>query len=388
MFYIICIVIQISTLHGKEKTMAEEFVTIELSKKQVDTSRLVHNDKTNKDYARVFAPAGGSYLYPVDSIKVKSDNPERVYFTRPVGTEIQVQYSHRNEGVPDTASNEEKYSRETRTWKIEDLKVAYEEERKAYAEQNSSFVNMTVPTNWGTHISNENGNFVSISIPINKVYYSFVVPEERFKDSEKEKGMSYFGFPKHKKDSDEEYMISLRTSRKNEDGEFETDTMVVSSSELKKYVDEAMNYSTYKDMFVTTEISEKLVRNFETKDGKALYSVSVPVRTQAGGEDEFYEIVVPAERVKALDDGKVRLSLFKNGPDGNEYVFTGKNSVALPSGDYDVKELKMTSQDVKKYFDESKERFADSHKNNDKTLAEDMASNEQVQQPFRRHNGR
>ena len=31
------------------------FITIELSRKQVDTSNLVHNDKTNKDYARVFA---------------------------------------------------------------------------------------------------------------------------------------------------------------------------------------------------------------------------------------------------------------------------------------------------------------------------------------------
>ena len=58
--------------------MAENFVTIELSRKQVDVSNLVHNDKTDKDYARVFAPGGGSYLYPVDSIKVKSDNPERV----------------------------------------------------------------------------------------------------------------------------------------------------------------------------------------------------------------------------------------------------------------------------------------------------------------------
>ena len=38
--------------------MAENitFVTIDLNRKQVNTDNPVHNDKTGKDYARVFAP--------------------------------------------------------------------------------------------------------------------------------------------------------------------------------------------------------------------------------------------------------------------------------------------------------------------------------------------
>ena len=110
--------------------MAENinFVTIDLSRKQVNTENPVHNDKTGKDYARVFAPGNGTFLYPLSSIKVRSDNPERVYFSRPEGTEIQVQYSRRKENVPDSAPNEEKYENFTKTWKIEELKSAYEKQ--------------------------------------------------------------------------------------------------------------------------------------------------------------------------------------------------------------------------------------------------------------------
>lgn len=125
------------------KIMAENitFVTIDLNRKQVNTDNPVHNDKTGKDYARVFAPGNGTFLYSLSSIKVRSDNPERVYFSRPEGTEIQVQYSRRKENVPDSAPNEEKYENFTKTWKIEELKSAYEEERRIYAE-NHGFVNL------------------------------------------------------------------------------------------------------------------------------------------------------------------------------------------------------------------------------------------------------
>ena len=91
--------------------MSEEnlkYVTIELSKKQVDTKNLYHSDKTNKDYARVLAPNDGTFFYPIKSIKVKQEDPNRVYFVRPEGTEIEIHYSKRKENVPDTAPNEEK----------------------------------------------------------------------------------------------------------------------------------------------------------------------------------------------------------------------------------------------------------------------------------------
>ena len=55
------------------KIMAENitFVTIDLNRKQVNTDNPVHNDKTGKDYARVFAPGNGTFLYPLSSIKVR-----------------------------------------------------------------------------------------------------------------------------------------------------------------------------------------------------------------------------------------------------------------------------------------------------------------------------
>lgn len=377
--------------------MAEKFVTIELSKKQVDVSNLVFNDKTQKDYARVFAPGGGSYLYPLDSIKVKADNPDRVYFTRPEGTEIQVQYGHRVEGVPDSAPNEEKWKNETRTWKIEDLKAAYDKERREFAEQNSSFVNMAVPTDWGTHISNDKGEYVSIAIPIDKVYYSFIVPAERFKPSEREEGMSYFGFPRNKKDSDESYTITLRSNARDESGNFTNEEKVITSAELKKYVDEAVGYSNVKDMFVSVVISEKLTRPFSSKDGKDLYGVSVPVFEPAPTrflEDKefFYEIVVPAERVKSAEDGKVKLQLFKNGPDGTAYTFTGKRSEPNGDGGYTDITIKLTSEEVVNAFKSSTERYMNNHKNTDVSLADAMkagaSSQVEGEQSFRRVHGR
>ena len=107
-----------------------KFVTVELSKKQVNMSHLYHSQTTDKDYARVMAPQNGIFFYPTESIKVKKDNPERVYFTRPEGTEIEVHYSRRKEDVPDSAPNDEKYEHYTRTWKIEDLKATYDEQKK------------------------------------------------------------------------------------------------------------------------------------------------------------------------------------------------------------------------------------------------------------------
>ncbi len=372
--------------------MAENFVTIELSRKQVDISNLVHNDKTDKDYARVFAPGGGSYLYPVDSIKVKSDNPERVYFTRPEGTEIQVQYGRRVEGVPEDAPNEEKWENETRTWKIEDLKEAYDKEHREFAEKNSNFVNMVVPTEWGTHINSEKGELVSISIPIDRVYYSFIVQADRFKTSDREEGMSYFGFPKNKKDSEEPYIVTLRSNEKDEAGNFTNEEKIVTSIELKKYVDEAVGYANVKDMFVSAVISEKLKRDFTSKDGKELCSVSVPVLESGADKESFYEIVVPAERIKNAEEGKVKLQLFKNGPDGTAYTFSGKKSVANGTGGYDEVTIKLTSEQVVDAFKASSERFKENHKNTDISLADamkqDSFSQGEGDQSFRRGHGR
>ena len=388
------------------KIMAENitFVTIDLNRKQVNTDNPVHNDKTGKDYARVFAPGNGTFLYPLSSIKVRSDNPERVYFSRPEGTEIQVQYSRRKENVPDSAPNEEKYENFTKTWKIEELKSAYEEERRIYAE-NHGFVNCTVPTAWGREFVSGDKKFVSISVPVPEkdsdkdLWCSFILPEDRFKPSEKNEGMSYFGFPKKKKDTPEDYMVKLRYSV-SVDGEYQDREMEISSVQLKEYLDKAVSRSEAKDLFVSTTISAKLVREFESKEGKKLCAISVPMygmHKRGTNQNFFYEIVVPKERIKEIpgSESQVRLSLFRHTPDGEDYTFTAKHSFDNGEGGFDTETKTLTSEDVIDYFEWAREEYKKNHeKNNDQTLADAVAGkdaetqNNQMQSGFRRHSGR
>lgn len=354
-----------------------KFVTIELSKKQVDMEHLHHSEKTDKDYARVIAPGNGIFFYPVMSIKEKKEDPNRVYFSRPEGTELQVRYSRRRENVPDSASNDEKYENYTRTCKIEDLKAAYEEERKKYAE-NHGFINYTVPTAWGKEFSSRGVTYVSITVPVpvensdHDRWCSFVISADRFKKSDKDEAMSYFGFPKKKKDTTEDYMIELRYGERQEDGNYEDRQMSVSSAELKKYIDEAVKRSQVKDLFVTTEISDKLVRKFHSRDGKALCAVSVPVYENNSEKANFYEIVVPQERVLIdQDTNRARLSLFKNGPDGTVYNHTAKRSFDNGNGGYDTVSRTYTSEEVIKLFEESKAKYREEHTAPDHSPAEE-----------------
>lgn len=361
------------------------YVTIELSRKQVDMEHIHINEKNGKKYLRVFAPGGGILFYPAESIKVKKDDEKRVFFTRPEGTELQVSYSERIPNVPDNAPDNEKYNQFTKTVKIEDLKAMYEEERRVFLE-NAGFYNMTVPTSWGRKFSSNDREYVSVSIPISEggrdVYYSFILPAEKFMESTKEEGMSYFGFPKKKKDEPEkDFMIELRTSVKSQaTDEYEDWAMEVSSMQLKQHVDAALNRKLIKDMFVSTEVSEKLVRYFEAKENKKqLAAILVPVYETANDEKAtFYEIVVPKERVRETDkEGFVVLSLFKNDPDGNEYTFSGKKSVLNPiTQEYDKVSMEMTSQEVIRYFNLSAQKYREARGEGEHTLADELSDEE------------
>lgn len=368
------------------------FVTIELSKNQVDMKNPVWNKKTQKDYLRIFAPEGGVIFYPAKSLKIDKNDSNKVYFTRPEGTMLQVQYSKRKEGVADTAPDNEKYENTTKSILIEDLKEMFEESRRNFME-NNGFVNMLVPTEWGNSFQNDsNQRFVSISIPIREneedIYYSFIIHEENFKESEKVKGMSYFGFPKKYKGSKEEpiepidYMVTLKTSVKQKDGTYKDEFKEMSSIELKKHVDAAVERSKSKDLFFHVEISEKLVRHFDSKDNKKLVAVSVPVYENPTDEKAaFYEIVLPAIRVKNSDrDGVVVVSMFKNGPDGTPYDFVGKKSVPKADGSgYENVTKQMTSEEVQKYFEFSAEKFKEKQQSADRSLADELET------PIKRH---
>lgn len=364
--------------------MSEEnlkYVTIELSKKQVDTKNLYHSDKTNKDYARVLAPNDGTFFYPIKSIKVKQEDPNRVYFVRPEGTEIEINYSKRKENVPDTAPNEEKYERYTRTWKIEDLKAAYDEQKKEYAE-NHGFYNCTVPTSWGRKFSSKGKDYISISIPVpaensdKEIWCSLVIAAEQFKKSDRDVNMSYFGFPKKKLDTTEDYLVELRHSEKLNDGSYSDEKLYLSSAVLKECIDKAVKRSQLKNLFVSTEISDRLLRRFETKEGKPLYAISVPIYEDNEKKATFYEIVVPGERVSINSEtNRARLTLFKKRPDGQIYTHIAKRSFDNGNGGYDTVSKKYSSEEIINFFDESKKKYRENHSDTDHSLADEEAEN-------------
>ena len=350
---------------------------LDVWEKQIDMRNPVHNEKTNKDYVRVFAPEGGVFFYPVKSLKVYDDKPEKVFFSRPEGTELQVRYSRRKEGVPENAPDAEKFENYTKVVKIEDLKEMYSDSKKKYMdEQGFGFVNMMVPTEWGEHFTSESGvNLVSISIPIKEngkdVYYSFIVEESKFRDSEIAEGMSYFGFPKKYRGTLDnpiepvDYVVGLKTRVLQMDNTYKNEFKEISSEELKKHVDAAVERYKNSNLFLGVEISERLTREFSSKEGKPLVAVSVPVLENDNDEKAvFYEIVVPANRVKETEkDGKKWLSLFKNGTDEKPYEHSAKRNVLKEgsSNEYETITRKMTSQEVVNWFNVSAQRYRETH---------------------------
>ena len=166
--------------------------------------------------------------------------------------------------------------------------------------------------------------------------------------------------------------------------------------QLKEYIDKAVSRSETKELFVSTLISEKLVRGFDGKEGKKLYAVSVPIYENDADKASFYEIVVPQERIRIIpDSNQVKISLFKHTPEGGDYTFTAKKSFDNGEGGYDTVTLTLTSEDVIAKIEQSREKYKEAHAaSNDCTLADVMAGqgtepqNNQMQNGFRRHSGR
>ena len=370
------------------KSMSDmEFVTIDLSKKQVDYDSARRNEKNGKDYVRIFAPGGGVFFYPLESLKENKENNARVYFSRPTGTEITLHFSERNPGVPDDAPASEKYVNSSRVVRIEDLRDMYKQEREAFAEsqkqkyESSPFVNVTVPTTWGREFSggNPEQKFVSISVPIKEGeqsnYYSFVLPAEAFRNSTKEEGMSYFGFPRKKKDSDENYTVTLKRGERQSDGTYKDIIREISSEELVSAIKKAKEMQESK---LELEVSEKLLRNFNSHDGKALVSLSVPVYDAEQQKEVFYNIVIPESNISgAAREGHKKVGI------SADYDYTAKRSVQDESGGYKDIELKISGTEIKEMFAASKERYAEQR------ASEDLhASQEHQESNYRPHNRR
>lgn len=362
----------------------QEWVEIEVTKKMIDMEHPLHNEKNGKDYVRIIGPEGSSFLYPAASLHISKNDENKVTFSRPAGTEIQLRYSKRNEGVPDDAPNKEKWSTETKTVLIEDLKEMYTADREAYRDRsneqnNSEYVNMTVPTDWGyTFESKKGDSMVAVSISIREnnesSYWSFVMPADRFKESTKEEGMSYFGFPRHNNEGND-FMIRLKNSEKQENGNYIESTRDVSSERLKELVDSAKERSASMDRFVSVDVSEKLVRYFSSQNGNELAALSVPVYlSDADEKARFYEIVVPAKNVKPIDDrdGILKVSMYKYNSDGEAYTHTARYSEKnMESGEYEEQKMTLTSEEVSEKFRISTDKYRESQQS-ERSIADEM----------------
>ena len=324
------------TMERNNNTEAEgkkqlQFVTIEFSRKQVDLKNTTISEKNGKEYARIFVSDHGILYYPVESIKESKDNPNRLYFMRPEGTELQIYYSTRKEGVPDSAPNSEKYEKRVEIVKIEDLKAAYEAERQAFIDKknqereskNTEFVDISVPTEWVKPfkgIDNKNYAVISVRIPEgeNKYErYSFIVSEERFKKSDLYPGNSCFVLPRNKKDSGEEYTITLKN--------YENDTIVekeISSVELKEYMEAAvkraveekninaelkkLNMKPLQDL--GDKISEALENKISSAELKAELEKYVEVAVKRAAEGKNINAELEKLNVKVLEDPENKIS--------------------------------------------------------------------------------
>lgn len=347
-----------------------EFVTISLSKKQINMEP-IHNEKNGKDYLRVIAPNGGTIFYPASGIKIDPDNENRVFFSRPKGTEITIHYGVKNEETGE-------WDNRSHVVTIEDLKEMYAEEIQSLIEQHqteqqngtSAFVDFTVPTSWGRKFEGKTDGkqYVSISIPIKEEdhtrnYYSFVLPADRFKPSQKQEGMSYFGFPRMQKDNpDQDYMITMKRSIMDEHGNFSDVERRVTSTELRGFVDDAL----LSMKFIGIEISQKLVRPFTAKtSGQDLVSVSVPIPAADHQSTEFWQIVLPPDRIReSKKEGLVYLSLFRKDMGGENFTYKATCSVKNKGGTYDVKEKSFTSEEIVGFFKASRQEYLEKQKNN------------------------
>lgn len=362
--------------------MAEEkmeFVTISLSKKQINMDP-IHNEKNGKDYLRIIAPNGGTIFYPASGIKIDPKNENRVFFSRPKGTEITIFYGVKNDAG--------KWDNKNHVVTIEDLKEMYAEEIQSLIEQRqleqqngtSVFVDFTIPTSWGREFEGKTDGkkYVSVSIPIKEAdntrnYYSFVLLADQFKPSQKQEGMSYFGFPRMQKDNPEQdYMIIMKRSVLDEDGVFSNVERRVTSTELKGFVDDAM----LSMKFIGTEISQKLVRPFVAKSGQELVLVSVPIRDANQQNTEFWQIVLPTDRIReSKKEGLVYLSLFKKNMSNDDWTYKATCSVKNEAGTYDIKEASFTSEEIVGFFKASRQEYLAQQKNNQRTLQDEIDNN-------------
>lgn len=349
-----------------------EYVTFDLSKKQVITDKPYHSEKNGKDYFRVIAPNGGTFLYPADSLKPKADDPDRYTFMRPVDAEVTIRYSEKIAGVPDDAPNAEKYANHDEKMTFGELYKLYQSSKEEYkaarAEQAAQFMRMEVPEDWGRHFETkeESKELVAISVPIREEdntvnFYQFVVSAELFRSNEQH--LANFSFPISKKDvPGEDYMVNLQRTVLSEDGSRVTVSRQISTSDLADVIEVAKKSAESK---VRIEISDKLVRKFTNNEGQLGNDVSIPIYEPNAVEPAFWHIVVPDYRIKHEDNGYGTKKTVLILPDSFEFkathgVKTDELDPETGKNIYENEERTLTSKDIEDAFEESNRRYEES----------------------------
>jgi hypothetical protein len=360
--------------------MADEkidWVTVELTRNMVNTKperfQTFERDGVSKQYTSIMGPYDSSFLYPITGLKQYKDDPNRITFTLPKGTDIYLSIKN-EDGTYDK-----------KIVKIEELVEMYTQSRNEFLaekEAQSGFVNVTVPTSWGRDFVGKDGKaYVNISVPLpihdsngNVIknekgydvtgYYSFIVAKDNFRQSSRDEGMSYFGLFKHQKDDEQKpYEVKLTRSVSNGDGTYRDDVMYMESETLKTYVDAAVSKSNYLNNLTSVTVGEKMAseRTYvdrNTHEEKKFWSVAVPVYDANTKETTYFRISLSDYMAHRKDNDRVVLNLPIKNKEGEAYSFKATVTAKNEAGAYVVvAERLMTSEEIVKLFKESHERY-------------------------------
>lgn len=287
------------------------FVRIDITERQFitkkkDSDEFLYVSKNGVPFGKIICPGNGSIWYPIKNMfeynnkTVKSHDGQTLkmyHFDQPSGTEFQIHYSN--------GTDQEDM---VKTVTIDDLKEIFDQAKREFAKENSTFVNMEVPTSWDR--TPEDPQYVRLSIPIEKdeekKYYTFLLNRDKnWHESKKHEGYSYFGFPRMKKDSDEAWMVKLRGDEKQDDGTYVHPEISLSSAELKEYVDAAVKTN------VTSHLSNShsLMENFsETKKNEEVTDEETEENSfEQSQSNDNQEVSQPEAEMEEEEDAAFRL---------------------------------------------------------------------------------
>lgn len=240
----------------EQKDVQVSFVTVSFSEKQILDS---FPGKNGKEYSRILAPNGMTYLHPTEKIRDDQYHEGRKVFFLPEGTEITMSKNVKKPDVPEDAPNSIKYEKIKAVMKVEELKAAYDSARKDFKEarqkeweaENNKFVHLEISEKLVKLVpgknENEGKNFARISIPMEEngstKFYSFLVNERAVRDSDKD-GKKMVGLLKEKEDG-QPFVVKMKYSEKQPDGSYKEFSKEMSSVQLEAALKE--NAQKYKE---------------------------------------------------------------------------------------------------------------------------------------------